>query len=112
MGGMLALYAGQEHGDVINAVVDFYGVHHKVTIDPARLRVPVLGHFGKQDKGVPLAQAHALAEAVRTTGGSFELHEYDAGHAFFNDARVQVYDAAAARLAWERTLEFLRQHAR
>jgi carboxymethylenebutenolidase len=112
MGGMLALYAGQEHGDVINAVVDFYGTHPKVKIDPARLRVPVLGHFGKEDKSIPLAQVHAMAEAVRKAGGSFEVHEYDAGHAFFNDARVQVHNAAAAKLAWERTLDSLRKHTR
>ncbi|HVT38185.1 MAG TPA: dienelactone hydrolase family protein [Gemmatimonadaceae bacterium] len=109
MGGMLALYAGQEHSDVISAVVDFYGVHPEVTIDPARLRVPVLGHVGKQDKSGPTASMLALADAVRKVGGSFEVHEYDAGHAFFNDARVQVYNAGAAKLAWERTLEFLKK---
>lgn len=31
-------------------------------------------------------------------------------HAFFNDTRPEVYDADAARSAWERTLAFFRQH--
>jgi carboxymethylenebutenolidase len=108
MGGQLALYAAQEYPDVIDAAVDFYGIHPKVTIEPARVKVPVLGHFALQDHGVPIALVRALAADVRKAGGSFELHEYDAGHAFFNDSRPQVYNAACAKLAWERSLAFLR----
>lgn len=110
MGGQLALYAGQEHPDLVDAVVDFYGIHPKVAIDPARLRPPVLGHFGKRDDSVPLESVHALADGVRAAGGTFEVHEYDAGHAFFNDTRPAVYDAECAELAWERTVTFLRTH--
>ncbi len=64
MGGQLALYAAQEHPDVINAAVDFYGIHPKVEIVPAKVRVPVLGHFAIRDKGVPLDAVWAIA-AVR-----------------------------------------------
>ncbi len=108
MGGQLALYAGQEFPDVIRAVVDFYGVHPAVTIDPARVRVPVQGHFGRLDKGVPLEGVRALAAAVNAAGGRFEANEYDAGHAFFNDGRPTVFNPECAAVAWERTLEFLR----
>ena len=72
MGGALALYAGMEHPDRFAAVVDFYGGHPSVTIDPAKVRVPVQGHFGKKDKSVPEAQVAALAGAVRKSGGAFE----------------------------------------
>ena len=107
MGGQLALYAAQEHPDVVDAAVDFYGIHPKVTIEPARLKPPVLGHFGLRDESVPTATVEALAEAVRSSGGTFEIHQYDAGHAFFNDSRPQVFDADCARVAWDRTLAFL-----
>mgnify|MGYP002631297170 CR=1 FL=1 len=110
MGGQLALYAGQEHPDLVDAVVDFYGIHPKVAIDAARLRPPVLGHFGRRDDSVPLESVHDLADGVRKAGGTFEVHEYDAGHAFFNDSRPAVYDPACAELAWDRTLAFLRRH--
>jgi carboxymethylenebutenolidase len=109
MGGQLALFAGQEYPDVIDAVVDFYGIHPKVEIAPARVKVPVLGHFATRDKGVPLEAVHALATACVAAGGSFEVHEYEADHAFFNDTRPQVYDGAAATLAFSRTLTFLRK---
>lgn len=109
MGGQLALYAGQEFPDVIDAVVDFYGIHPKVEIVPARVKVPVLGHFATRDKGTPMESVQALADACRKAGGSFELHAYEADHAFFNDTRPQVYDGAAATLAFARTLTFLRK---
>ncbi len=43
----------------------------------------------------------------RTAPGA---HFYDAGHAFFNDARPEAYDKAAAELARTQTLAFLREH--
>ena len=109
MGGQLALFAGQEYPEAIDAVVDFYGIHPKVEIVPGRVKVPVLGHFATRDKGTPPAAAHELAAAVKKSGGSFEVYEYEADHAFFNDARPQVYDAAASTLAFSRTLTFLRK---
>jgi carboxymethylenebutenolidase len=109
MGGQLALYAAQEFPDRIVAAVDFYGVHPKAPIDPAKLRVPVLAHFGRNDRSVKEADARALAERYERAGKAFEAHFYDAGHAFFNDARPEAYDAPSADLAWQRTLDFLRR---
>lgn len=108
MGGQLALYAGMKYPDRIAAVVDFYGIHPKVEIDPSKVLVPVMGHFGRQDASVPLDGVHALARAIRAAGGTMQVHEYDAGHAFFNDTRP-VYDAKEATLAWGRTLAFFRE---
>lgn len=110
MGGQLALYGGMIDPDRIGAVVDFYGIHPNVPIDPARLKVPVLGHFGTRDGSVPRAGVESLAAAVRAAGGTFDAHFYEADHAFFNDTRPQVYHEPSARLAWERTLAFLKSH--
>jgi carboxymethylenebutenolidase len=109
MGGQLALYAAQEHPDVIDAAVDFYGIHPKVEIVPSRVSVPVLGHFAVRDRGISLDTVRAMASAVRNGGGSFDVYEYEADHAFFNDTRPQVYNGAAATLAFSRTLTFLRK---
>lgn len=51
----------------------------------------------------PLAGVHALAAAARKVGGSLGVQEYAAAHAFFNDARLHVYDGESAKLAWERS---------
>lgn len=112
MGGQLALYGGMIDPDRIGAVVDFYGIHPNVPIDPARLTVPVLGHFGTRDASVPRATIDALGAAVRAAGGSFEAHFYEADHAFFNDTRPQVFHEPSARLAWDRSLAFLKGHLR
>lgn len=109
MGGQLALYAGMEYPEIIAAVVDFYGIHPAVKIDAKRVRVPVLGHFGKQDKSVSEESVAMLATAIKGAGESFEYHYYDAGHAFFNDTRP-VYSERDAKVAWQRTLDFLKAH--
>jgi carboxymethylenebutenolidase len=109
MGGQLAMYAGMEYPEAISAVVDFYGIHPAVKIDVKRVRVPILGHFGKQDKSVSAESVQTLAESIANAGGSFEYHYYDAGHAFFNDTRP-VYSERDAKVAWQRTLDFLNAH--
>jgi len=66
------------------------------------LKAPFLGHFGSTDDHVPpemLAEAKAYLPEM-------EIHMYDAGHAFANDARP-TYVAEAADLAHERTKAFL-----
>ncbi len=47
----------------------------------------------------------ALKEAFQQYGVNGEVRIYpDAGHAFFNDTRPDVYNAAAAQDAWTRAL--------
>jgi carboxymethylenebutenolidase len=52
-----------------------------------------------------------IQEAVRLitdAGGEASVYDYaETGHAFFNDDRPEVYNAAAATLSWDRTLTFL-----
>ena len=110
MGGHLALYAATAHPDVIGAVVDFYGIFNpSVPVDLSALKAPVLAHFGRTDKSVPPEKADALMASIKSTGARCDAYQYEAGHAFFNDARPQVYDEASAKLAWQRTLAFFRE---
>lgn len=108
MGGQLALQAAVEHGDTVSCAVDFYGIHPNVQLDFAKLKVPVLAHFGRSDEFVNEEAANGLVEAVRGAGGQIDPHFYETGHAFFNDARPEAYDQASAGVAMTRTLEFLR----
>jgi carboxymethylenebutenolidase len=112
MGGQLALFAATAHPDVIDAAVDFYGIHPKVNPDVSKLSGPVLAHFGRRDKSVPESAANALVERIEAAGKTVEAHFYDADHAFFNDTRPEVYDRKSADLAWQRTLKFLRSALR
>jgi carboxymethylenebutenolidase len=108
MGGQLAMYAGAEFPERIAAVINFYGVHPNVRVDPAKLKVPLQAHFAKRDTSVKEAGARALVDKIRGAGGAVEAYYYDADHAFFNDTRPTVFDRRCAEEAWERTLTFLR----
>jgi carboxymethylenebutenolidase len=108
MGGQLALFAATEYPERIGAAVNFYGVHPAVKPDVSRLSGPALLHFAERDKSTPPDAAKALTKQIRDAGKKVESHFYDADHAFFNDQRPTVYNAEAAKLAWDRTLKFLR----
>lgn len=112
MGGQLALYAATEYPDAIAACVDFYGIHPNVTIDAAKLQVPVLAHFGNSDPIVTGGSAATLIQTLSDAGKFVDAYYYDAGHAFFNNTRPEAYNAEAAALAWDRTLAFLRDSLR
>jgi carboxymethylenebutenolidase len=66
---------------------------------------PTMLHFGEKDASLPVARARAVVAAHPEV----TAHYYDAGHGFNCDQRGS-YDAAAAKLARERTLQFFREH--
>jgi carboxymethylenebutenolidase len=68
-------------------------------------RCPVMAHFGERDTIIPVAGVRELMAAHPEA----QVFIYAADHGFNCDARAS-FDAAAAKLARERTLEFLRQH--
>jgi len=70
-----------------------------------RPQCPVLAHFGERDAMIPVAGVRAFAAAHSEA----QVFTYDADHGFNCDHRAS-YDAAAAKLARERTLPFLRRH--
>jgi len=110
MGGALSLFAACKNPEV-GACVVFYGGHPNVKPDLAALQAPVLGIFGGKDTFVSPDVVRKLDQQLTALGKPHEFHTYpDADHAFFNDTRAEVYDMTAARDAWERTLEFFRQH--
>jgi len=112
MGGQLALFAACRN-PAIGAVVDFYGVHPKVTLDLSGLQAAVLGIFAERDEFVPPDVARKLEADLKGAGKRAVCQIYPGvGHAFFNDTRPDVYDADAAARAWSETLAFLRAELR
>lgn len=93
----------------MDAAVCFYGIPPAEAADPREIRVPFQGHFANQDDWCTPAAVDALETQMKAAGIHHELFRYDAAHAFFNEDAA-VYDAAAARQAWERSLVFLRAH--
>lgn len=108
MGGQLALSAAARN-ESVGACVDCYGVHPNVRIDPATIRGAVLGVFAEHDDFVPLDTVRALEASLRDAGVDADLQIYSGTHhAFLNETRPEVYDAASAATAWSRIETFLR----
>lgn len=109
MGGALA-FASACHVEGLGAVVPFYGIPPADKVDYAKVTAPIMTHVAKRDQWVSVEKAEAVKKAVEAGGHSVELHVYEADHAFFNDTRPEVHDAANAKLAWERSVAFLKKH--
>ena len=110
MGGALSLYAATKNSQV-GACVVFYGGHPNVKPDLPNLQAPVLGLYAERDGFVTPEAARQLEQELKKLGKSAEVHIYPGvDHAFFNDQRPQVYNAAAAEDAWKRVLKFFGQH--
>ena len=75
-----------------------------------RLRAPLLGLFGKEDRYPSPEQVAELDEILTAHGKPHEFHSYeDAGHAFFATDRPS-YRVAAANDGWEKIATFYAQH--
>lgn len=109
LGGAMALVAACNLPELA-ASVPFYGLGKDAYLNGFRSSVPILGHFAKNDTFISLDRARTISAAVNGSGGSFELCEYDAGHAFMREADPAAYHAESAALAWERTTAFLKKH--
>lgn len=108
MGGSVALIAAV-HVPEIDAAVPFYGLAPDDVAPPGAIRVPLQGHFANLDDHWTPALVGAFEAKLRDAGKTFEIHRYDARHAFMNADRKNVYDEAAAELAWGRCVGFLRR---
>jgi carboxymethylenebutenolidase len=109
LGGAMTL-AAASHCPSACAFVPFYGLPLAKYVDWTKTHGPILGHFAEHDRIVDLDRVRAAAADVNRAGGSFELHVYDAHHAFMRSEDPTVFHAEAAALAWRRTLDFLRHH--
>jgi carboxymethylenebutenolidase len=74
------------------------------------IRVPVQGHYGKLDQGIPLSDVERFEQELKKQHTETEIYQYDAGHGFFAYNREDSYHPAAARLAWDRSQAFLKKH--
>ena len=68
-------------------------------------RCPVMAHFGERDSGIPVAGVRQLMARHPDA----QIFIYDADHGFNCDQRA-AYNPAAAKIARERTLDFLRRY--
>ncbi len=98
-GGLLSWLSACDLNGV-SAAVSYYGGGVASQID-RKPRCPVMMHFGDKDAHIPLTDV----EKVRNAHPSVIINVYAADHGFNCDHRAS-YDAAAAKLALSRSLDF------
>lgn len=95
----------------VDAAIVYYGNVRKSAEQLKTLNAPVLGHFGTLDKNINAEMVGGFEKAAAAAGKSqlLTIHWYEADHAFANPSGAR-YDAEDARLAWQRSTGFLKQH--
>jgi carboxymethylenebutenolidase len=92
----------------LSAVVSYYGGQPNAE-DTAKIKAPLLLHYGSLDTritgGWPAWEVALKANHINYTAYIYE----GANHGFHNDTTPR-YDEAAAKLSWQRTLDFFNKY--
>lgn len=108
MGAHWALRLVEQKSSSIAATVLFYGARGGKY---AGTKSAFLGHFAENDDWVAESGVKKLQKTLTAAGKEAAFHVYPGTtHWFFERDRAEAYNAKAAKLAWERTIEFLRAH--
>jgi len=92
----------------LNAAVPYYG-RTPAPEDVEKIKAPVMAHFAGNDPGIN-AGIPAFEEALKKYNKEYQIFMYEgASHAFNNDSNPERYNEQAAKLAWERTVNFFRE---
>lgn len=105
-GAAWALWLPAQRPEVVATVV-YYGTMDGPSL--SRARTPVLGHFAENDDYEPAESVAAIERTLRTAGRDVTMHTYPATGHWFAEPSQAAYVEAAAELAFERTVEFLRR---
>jgi carboxymethylenebutenolidase len=109
-GGGIANTLAVRMGSDLAAAVPFYGGQPPAA-DVARIKAPLLLHYASLDTRVN-AGWPAYEEALKANKVTYTAYIYEgANHGFHNDTTPR-YDEKAAKLAWERTLQFFNKYLR
>jgi carboxymethylenebutenolidase len=97
-------------GTDLSAGVPFYGAQPSAA-DAAKIKAPMMLQYAGLDTRIT-GGAAAYEEALKANHVKFEAFVYEgANHGFHNDTTPR-YDEAAAKLAWQRTLDFFNKNLR
>ncbi|MFN4145326.1 MAG: dienelactone hydrolase family protein [Runella sp.] len=97
------------HVPQLKAAVGFYG-RQPALGDVPKIKAAVQLHYASLDERVNEG-AKAYEEALKANGKTYESYMYEGvNHAFHNDTSAARYNEAAAKLAWQRTLDFFKKY--
>ena len=94
----------------LNAGVPFYG-NQPAPEEAAKVKAPLLIHFAAVDERINAAWP-AYEAALKAAGARYEAYQYPGTQHGFNNDTTPRFDAASAKLAWDRTLAFFNKTLR
>ena len=93
----------------LNAAVAFYG-RQPAAADVPKIKAAIQLHYASLDERINTG-INAFAEELKKNNTQYESFMYEGvNHAFHNDTAPTRYNEAAAKLAWQRTIEFFNKH--
>ncbi len=93
----------------LKAAVAFYGRPADIA-DVPKIKAAVQLHYAGLDERINAGMA-AYEETLKKAGVTYEQYLYEGvNHAFHNDTATTRYNEAAAKLAWQRTMDFFAKH--
>jgi carboxymethylenebutenolidase len=105
-GGIVNLFATR-YPD-LNAAVPYYGAQPPAG-EAAKIKSPMLLHYASADERIDAGWT-AFEAVLKAHHVPHQAYIYpNTQHGFHNDTTPR-YDEAAAKLSWQRTLDFFRQH--
>lgn len=107
MGAAWALIVASAVPDQVGAAVLFYG---NEDVDVTKITAKVMGHFSDNDEWEPNEWVDKKFGEMEAAGVDATRHTYPGVAHWFMESDRPEYDAAAAQLAWERTVEFLKNN--
>ena len=108
-GGGVANYLATQLPDLA-AAVPFYGAQPPAE-DVAKIKAALLIHYAGNDDRIN-AGWPAYEAALKAAGVKYEAFIYPGVQHDFNNDTTPRFDAAAAKLAWSRTVDFFNAHLR
>lgn len=109
-GGGMVNYLATRLGSELSAGVAFYGSAPDLA-DVPKIKAPLLIQSAETDPRIN-ASWPGYEEALKAANVSYERHLYPGTQHGFNNNTTPRYDAAASKLAWDRTLAFFKAHVR
>lgn len=110
LGGSYALDMSIQRPNEIATVVLFYSSYPGLDYHGAHASYQC--HFAEDDPWIPREAVTELEQSLQAAGRPITVYTYPGvKHSFFESDRPEAYDAAAAALAWERTVAFLKAEA-
>ncbi len=105
MGAGFAIDLAANQPEAVNQAIIYYGTQ---AADFSKSRAAFQGHFAAEDPYESKEDVARLEERLEAVGRPVQFYTYPGTKHWFFEADRPEYDAPAAELAWQRTLEFLK----